>query len=102
MEPDIKHIFADGLYAKEVHIPAGMWLQKHQHTFTHFSILARGKVAVTAGDVQTIYQAPACIEIKANVSHELEALQDSTWYCVHAVDEADEEEIDEVLISKER
>ena len=102
MEPDIKHIFADGLYAKEAHIPAGMWLQKHQHTFTHFSILARGKVAVTAGGVKTIYQAPACIEIKANVPHEIESLENSTWYCVHAVDEADEDEIDEVLISKER
>ncbi len=102
MEPDIKHIFADGLYAKEVHIPSGMWLQKHQHTFTHFSILAKGKVFVKAGDVGKVYEAPACIEIKANVLHEVESLEDSTWYCVHATDEEDEESIDEVLIAKER
>jgi quercetin dioxygenase-like cupin family protein len=102
MEPNIKHIFADGLYAKETHIPVGMWLGKHQHTFTHFSILAKGRVFVRAGDVGTIYTAPACIEIKANVEHEIEALEDSTWYCIHATNETDENNIDEVLIAKER
>lgn len=102
MEPDIKHVFADGLYAKEAYIPAGMVLVKHQHTFTHFSILAKGRVFVTADDVGTMYDAPACIEIKANVPHKIEAMMDSVWYCIHATDETDETKIDEVLINKEK
>lgn len=102
MEPEIQHFFGDGLYAKEAHIPAGMWLQKHTHTFTHFSILARGKVSVTRDDQQTtVYVAPACIEIKAGISHAIHALEDSTWYCVHATNETDETKVDEVLIGKE-
>lgn len=102
MQPDVKHFFGDGLYAKEAHIPEGMWLQKHTHSFSHFSILARGKVSVTVGNADTvIYEAPSCIEIKAGVSHTLFALEDSTWYCVHATDEKDEDKIDEVLIAKE-
>jgi quercetin dioxygenase-like cupin family protein len=102
MEPEIQHFFGDGLYAKQAHIPAGMWLQKHTHQFTHFSILARGKVSVTTDDTDTVvYAAPSCIEIKAGVSHTVLALEDSTWYCVHATNEKDEDKIDEVLIAKE-
>jgi len=102
MEPDITHFFGDGLYAKEARVPSGMWLQKHQHNFTHFSILAKGKVSVTTDGSNTkIYEAPACITIKANVFHEIFALEDSAWYCIHATDEKDEDKIDEVLILKE-
>jgi quercetin dioxygenase-like cupin family protein len=101
MEPDIKHFFGDGLYAKEAHIPAGMWLQKHMHTFTHFSILAKGKVRVTVDESEAVvYEAPACIEIKANAVHAVYAVTDVTWYCVHATNETDEDKIDEVLIAK--
>lgn len=102
MEPDIKHVFADGLYAKEAYIPAGMKLAKHQHTFTHFSILAKGRVFVVADDVGTMYDAPSCIEIKANVPHTIEAMMDSVWYCIHATSETDVTKIDEVLINKEK
>jgi hypothetical protein len=31
MEPDIQHYFADNLYAKQAHIPAGLRLGKHTH-----------------------------------------------------------------------
>lgn len=101
-DPEIKHHFADGLYAKEAVLPSGMWVQKHTHTFTHFSILAKGKVAVTVDDGEPeIYDAPACIEIKAGHSHDVLAIEDSVWFCVHAVDETEETKIDEVLIGKE-
>jgi quercetin dioxygenase-like cupin family protein len=100
LEPEIKHIFADGLYAKEAHIPAGMMVFKHVHEFTHFSILAKGSVVVRVGDSIEVYDAPACIEIKANVEHDVTAVTDVTWYCVHATDEKDESKVDEVLITK--
>lgn len=101
-DPEIKHHFADGLYAKEATLPAGMWIQKHTHTFTHFSILAKGKVSVTVDELDTrIYEAPTCIEIKAGHSHDVFALEDSVWFCVHATDETDETKVDEVIIAKE-
>jgi quercetin dioxygenase-like cupin family protein len=100
MEPEIKHIFADNLYAKEAHIPTGSLLGKHVHTFTHFSILAKGSVYVYVDDIRHYYEAPACIEIKAGRVHQVEALSDVTWYCVHATDETDETKVDKVLIEK--
>lgn len=100
MEPLIKHNFADGLYAKETHIPAGLKLAKHTHQFTHLSILASGSVRIRAGEEIKTYEAPVCIEIKAGIEHEVQALTDAVWYCIHAVDETDETKIDEVIITK--
>ena len=79
------HNFSDGLYA---------------HKYSHLSILAKGKVLVKTDDFEQEYVAPACIDIKANVNHLIEALEDTVWYCIHATNETDVDKIDEVLISR--
>ena len=95
------HHFSDGLYAKEMHIPAGYIAGTHAHEYSHLSILAKGRVIVATDEYNHEYTAPACIEIKAGVHHTIHALEDSAWFCIHATDETDAEKIDEVLISKE-
>lgn len=98
---DITHHFSDGLYAKESFVPAGMAIMKHTHNFSHLSILAKGRVAVMKGDLIEIVDAPACIEIKANVVHGIKAMSDCVWFCIHATDEKDPSKVDEVLIRGE-
>lgn len=107
----IKHHFGDGLYAKEIHIPAGMMAGKHMHTYTHFSILGRGRVVLkrwgtdNAGlkwhTSQTV-EAGQLVEIEANVLHQITAIEDSVWYCIHATDETDPAKVDEVTVMKGR
>lgn len=94
----ITHHFSDGLYAKESVFPAGQLILKHTHDFSHLSILAKGKVAVMKGDVVEIVEAPACMEIKAGVTHGVKALTDCVWFCIHATEEKDADKIDQVLI----
>lgn len=94
----ITHHFSDGLYAKQAVFPAGVAILKHTHDFSHLSILAKGKVAVMKGDVVEIVEAPACIEIKAGVTHGVKALTDCVWFCIHATDEKDASKVDEVLM----
>ncbi len=72
----------------------------HIHKYSHLSILASGDVIVNCDGVKQEYSAPACIEIKAGVVHEIQALSDVVWYCVHATDEKDAEQIDETLIQR--
>jgi hypothetical protein len=106
----ITHHFADGLYAKQANIKAGCLVGKHRHTYTHLSILAAGKVEVMRlayinGEshvTHEIIEAPACIEIKAEVLHEITAIEDSVWFCIHATNERDINNIDNVLITKGR
>lgn len=101
-QDNIIHHFSDGLYAKETIINAGEHLLQHKHTFSHLSVLAKGKVVVTTEEGSTIVEAPACLEIKANTHHGVKALTDCVWYCIHATDEKDPSKVDEVIIAKEQ
>ena len=94
----INHHFSAGVYAKETLIPAGHVLVQHKHKFSHLSILAKGKVAVMKGEEIEVIEAPACIEIKAGVTHGVKALTDCVWFCIHATDEKDESKVDQVLM----
>ena len=94
----ITHHFSDGLYAKEVHISAGQMLMQHQHEYSHFGIIAKGRVVfVKDGDIQII-DAPACLNIVAGQNHGVKAMTDVVWYCIHHTDEKDPSKIDDVLI----
>ena len=94
------HHFSQGLYAKEMMIPANYIVGGHAHNYDHLSILAKGHVIVVADGERVEYKAPACINIKASVHHMIEALTDSVWFCIHATDEKDITKIDEVLIEE--
>lgn len=95
------HHFGDdgsGVYVKETRIPAGVKLSMHTHTFTHKSVLCAGLVALTANGARMELQAPAVLTLKHGVAHEVEALTDAVWLCVHATDETDPERIDHTLV----
>lgn len=94
-----KHHFSDGVYAKEMHLPAGGYAKSHKHAYTHLSILAEGNVIVTVDGEDCIYDAPVCIEIQAGKEHEIHAVTNSTWFCIHATDVCDPNKVDEVLIA---
>jgi quercetin dioxygenase-like cupin family protein len=101
MEEYIFHHFSDGLYAKEVRVPKGSFLVKHVHPYSHLSILAKGTVRMTKGEEVEVVQAPACINVEANKVHSIVSLEDCVWFCIHATEETDAENIDKVLIEKE-
>lgn len=92
------HHFSDGLYAKEMHIPAGMAILKHTHDYNHLSVLAKGKVVVLSGEEMEIIEGPACLDIEAGLIHGVKAITDCVWFCIHATDEKDPSKVNEVLI----
>jgi mannose-6-phosphate isomerase-like protein (cupin superfamily) len=94
----IHHHFSSGVYAKETRIPAGYVLVQHAHKHDHLSILASGSVEMVVNGVKSIVEAPACLTIAAGKHHGVKSLTDVVWYCVHATDCTDEDDIDEVLI----
>lgn len=97
----VSHHFSDGLYAKEMTLAKGHTALSHKHHYSHLSILAQGEVHIRVDGVVSHHVAPACIEIKAEAEHEIYALKDVVWYCIHQVDgEYNEKNIDEVLIKE--
>ncbi len=98
---DIEHFFSTGLYAKEARFKAGHKDCKHAHSYDHLSILAAGTVVVTIDGYKYQYTGPCCMEVKAGKQHEVEALTDAVWYCIHATSCTDATVIDEVLIAQD-
>lgn len=94
-----KHHFSDHIYAKEMTLPKGHVALSHKHSYSHLSCLASGKCIVYTDNEKNTYEAPAMIEIKAGVEHQIEALEDVTWFCIHATDEKDVDKIDRVAIA---
>jgi quercetin dioxygenase-like cupin family protein len=94
----IEHYFSSGVYAKESRIPAGHVLVQHSHKHDHLSILASGSVEVVVDGKTSVINAPACFTIEANKHHGVKTLTDAVWYCIHATDCTDENEIDDTLI----
>ena len=75
-------------------------MAQHSHEYSHLSILAKGSVILKTDDYNIKYSAPMCIEIKKGVHHQIIALEDVIWYCIHHTDEKDINKIDDVLIGK--
>ena len=96
----IKHHFSPGVYAKEMHLPADHFAISHKHAYDHISMLAAGRVRVTVNGDQAEHVAPAFIMIRAGHEHEILALEDATWFCIHETEETNPDNIDEVLIEK--
>jgi hypothetical protein len=94
------HHFSAGVYARQMELPANNMAVTHAHNYDHLSILAKGKVIVKVEDKETIYEAPACITIKAFLHHSILAITDSIWFCIHATDETDLEKLDHVMIKE--
>jgi quercetin dioxygenase-like cupin family protein len=99
-DPQMVHHFSDGLYAKQMFMPKGFVAGTHAHNYSHLSILAKGRVILRTDDYNQEYVAPACIEIKAGIHHQIESLEDCVWFCIHATEETDSSKIDEVLIRR--
>ena len=97
-DPGTIHHFSDGLYAKQMMLPAGYEAGTHAHNYSHLSILAAGRVIVETDDYKKEFVAPACIEIAAGIHHKIIGLEDAVWFCVHSTDVTDE--VDEVLIQR--
>lgn len=96
----VVHHFVGGLYCKETRIPAGVKLSQHVHAFDHLSALAQGRVRLTVDGQSSEISAPAFLTIAAGKVHEVEALTDTVWGCLHATDCTDPEQVDQHLIAQ--
>lgn len=89
------------VYIKQMHLAKGMAVETHKHRYDHYGVLGKGKALVELNGVSEEHIGPCVINIKADVLHKITAVEDVTWFCIHAVDPEYTGDIDEVLIKKE-
>jgi hypothetical protein len=93
----ITHHFADGIYAREMFIPAGAVLTGAVHKTTHMCILSKGHVRVATEDGPVELIAPATLIAQPGAKRAIYALEDSVWTNIHATNETDLDKIVETL-----
>lgn len=96
----VEHHFLDGLYIKQIDLPAGVMFGKHSHTYDHYSILAKGDITLYVDGKPTELSAPQCILIKANQAHAVRANTPVTWFCAHATSDTDATTVDASILAK--
>ncbi len=80
----LRHSFADGIYVREIFIPAGTAIVGAIHKHDHPNFLMSGTVRVATEEGYHEYTGPMHMISKAGTKRALVALTDLVWVTVHS------------------
>jgi len=85
----VEHHFSNGVYARELHIPAGTILTGKIHKHQNLNILLKGEISVlTESGIKRI-KAPYTIVSPPGTKRIAFAHEDCIWTTIHGTDETD-------------
>ena len=95
-----EHYFVDGLYAREIHIPAGTVLTGKPHLEHHLNIVSKGRIVVWTEDGMKDVSAGTTIPSRPGCKRVGLALEDTVWVTIHPnpINEQDLEKLEARLI----
>lgn len=97
-----RHFFADGLYAREVTLPAGSTAVGHTHGQEHVCIISKGRVQVVTEEGTKEISAPATMIVPAGRKNCVHALEETVWTTIHASDAKTPQEAESTLLVPDR
>ena len=96
----VKHMFAPGVYYREIFVPAGTLIIGHNHKTEYLNILIKGKCRIfMAGKVKEM-DAPCTFVSDAGVQKMAYVLEDMIFATIHPTEETDHEVIEAQLVDK--
>lgn len=101
LELEVKHHFSDGLYARELFIPAGVCLVGALHKTTHLYMVVKGKCKVSSQFGNIDIEAPFMGETIPETKRVIYAETDCVWIGFHPTDLTDVEEIGRQILESE-
>lgn len=101
VELDVQHHFSDGLYARELFIPAGVCLVGALHKTRHMYMVVSGKCRVSSQYGNQEIVAPFIGETLPGTKRVIYAETDCVWVTYHPTDLTDIKDIEKALLSKE-
>jgi hypothetical protein len=96
----LKHSFAEGLYIREIFMPAGEILTSKIHKKSHPAFILRGCCSVFSEKGIMRIRAPFQMITPAGTKRVILIHEDVVWVTVHKTDKTDLLEIEEEIISK--
>jgi len=96
MEP--VHWFSEGLYARELTLPAGSTVVGKIHKHAHLNVLLKGHVTVTTPYGTEDIHGPCIFESQPDTKRAVYTHEETTWITFHPTQETDVHEIEKDII----
>jgi hypothetical protein len=97
----VKNYFSQGVYAREITIPAGVCLTGEIHKFKQLNILSKGCMSVYTEDGIVKVEAPFTVVSPAGTKRIAYAHSECVWTTIHGTDETDIDIIRSKFIAKD-
>jgi hypothetical protein len=91
----VRHYFAQGMYAREMTIPAGVVVTGAVHRHEHLCTISKGRISVSTDEGIKVLFAPCTIVSKAGAKRVGYAIEETVWTTYHATNETD---LDKLMI----
>lgn len=100
-ECHVDHVFAPGVYARCINMPAGFACTSKLHKTEHLAIVCSGRVTVSTDDENYTVTGPQIFITKPGTKRALYVHEDCVWITIHVTDSTDLEEIERQVIGEE-
>lgn len=102
MEFSLKHTFTEGVYCREIFIPAGSVIVGKIHKHEHINFISKGRVTVLTKDGLQDLEGPCTMVSSKGTKRALYAHEDTVWTTIHAnpTNETDLSKLEDTIISK--
>tara|TARA_E500000318_G_scaffold99094_1_gene100925 strand:- start:837 stop:1208 length:372 start_codon:yes stop_codon:yes gene_type:complete len=94
--------FADGLYARELFIPAGVCLVGALHKTNHIFTVSQGECYAVTHEGKEHIVAPYTGQTRPGMKRVIYAVTDTVWTTYHPTDETNPEKIAEQILETEQ
>lgn len=97
----LSHSFGDGIYVRQIKMPAGMVIVSKIHKKEHPFFVMKGRCLVVTENGPEIIQAPYWGMTKAGTKRALLILEDTEWITCHVTKSRDLKKIEHDIIAKD-
>lgn len=97
----VQHYFSQGVYAREITIPAGVILTGEIHKFAQLNILSKGRMQVYTEEGIKEVEAPFTVVSPPGTKRIAHTITECVWTTIHGTDETDIEIIRSKFIAKD-
>lgn len=99
VECPLKHLFAPGVYIREIWMPAGSIVIGKIHKTEHFNIVQKGRVSVFSPNCRReMIEGPVTFLSAPGIQKVLYIHEDTVWSTVHVTEDRDLERLEAALI----
>lgn len=101
LELPLIHHFTDGIYCREMHMPAGAIIVGKRHKTKHLCIISSGSGTFIIDGEKRFIKGPCTFEAKGEGRKAVMVHEDMIMMNIHPTNETDLEKIEEMFIEKE-